>query len=263
MAGIAGERREFSFDAYLRTGRLVGAEGLECKFNHYHDPENGRFTFAGTGVRSEVRAQAGERPRAKRHKEPVEYRAYRQVELTPAEYSRQAKDLWKTVKPDRNAGFKDDAAVSSAAKRVAQVQPRSTHDVEAPEDVRSSVLLIADETAKARLGDNADGEKTVTLARKADGTVVIASVQAVGPQGGHVAGVNKTTIAVAHVHGKGLEHTPGPADHSSVISASVPSFVIIGDTGVVWEVGRQGGAYVRRQIKKSGEAGTWQPFRSE
>lgn len=44
-----------AFDHYLRTGlRLTAAEWLakELKFNPYHDPENGRFTFApgGTGA---------------------------------------------------------------------------------------------------------------------------------------------------------------------------------------------------------------------
>jgi len=33
----------------LRTGRRVAA-GVEVKFNPWHDPEDGRFTFAGTGV---------------------------------------------------------------------------------------------------------------------------------------------------------------------------------------------------------------------
>lgn len=44
----------YSFDAYLRTGRLILKEGsqqpVEVKFNPWHDPDDGRFTFAGTGV---------------------------------------------------------------------------------------------------------------------------------------------------------------------------------------------------------------------
>jgi hypothetical protein len=55
MHGFASSRI-FSFDAYLRTGRLVPAErsrhAVETKFNPYHDPENGRFTFAPGGPRS-------------------------------------------------------------------------------------------------------------------------------------------------------------------------------------------------------------------
>lgn len=43
-------RRAFSF--WLRTGRLprwAGGGTAEVKFNPWHDPDNGRFTFAGTG----------------------------------------------------------------------------------------------------------------------------------------------------------------------------------------------------------------------
>lgn len=37
-----------AFEVYLRTGRRV-PEPTETKFNPWHDPENGRFTFAGQG----------------------------------------------------------------------------------------------------------------------------------------------------------------------------------------------------------------------
>lgn len=35
------------FEIYLRTGRRVRA--VEVKFNPWHDPDNGRFTYSGTG----------------------------------------------------------------------------------------------------------------------------------------------------------------------------------------------------------------------
>lgn len=40
-----------AFEIYLRTGRRVGGEVIpvETKFNPWHDPEDGRFTFAGQG----------------------------------------------------------------------------------------------------------------------------------------------------------------------------------------------------------------------
>lgn len=44
--------RRRAFSIWLRTGRLpreTGADGVEFKFNPWHDPENGRFTFVGTG----------------------------------------------------------------------------------------------------------------------------------------------------------------------------------------------------------------------
>lgn len=48
---IESERRR-AFSVWLRTGRLPvahGADGRELKFNPWHDPRDGRFTFAGTG----------------------------------------------------------------------------------------------------------------------------------------------------------------------------------------------------------------------
>jgi LysM repeat protein len=38
-----------SFDIYLRTGMRVAAADIEIKFNPWHDPDDGRFTFAGRG----------------------------------------------------------------------------------------------------------------------------------------------------------------------------------------------------------------------
>lgn len=44
--------RRRAFSVWLRTGRLPkssGVNGIEVKFNPWHDPRNGRFTFAGAG----------------------------------------------------------------------------------------------------------------------------------------------------------------------------------------------------------------------
>ncbi len=48
----SGERNAFS--RWLRTGKVplaLGPDGLELKFNSWHDPADGRFTFAGAGRR--------------------------------------------------------------------------------------------------------------------------------------------------------------------------------------------------------------------
>lgn len=51
-----GSRKTVSnFEFWLRTGRLVtgaGADQTEAKFNPWHDPTNGQFTFAGGGTSS-------------------------------------------------------------------------------------------------------------------------------------------------------------------------------------------------------------------
>jgi hypothetical protein len=47
---IQAERR--AFDKWLRTGRQSPTHPIEVKFNPYHDPKNGQFTFAPSGLRS-------------------------------------------------------------------------------------------------------------------------------------------------------------------------------------------------------------------
>lgn len=58
--------RRQAFSSWLRTGRwpvVRTADGIECKFNPYHDPTNGRFTFAPGGARGTayVRPESGRR----------------------------------------------------------------------------------------------------------------------------------------------------------------------------------------------------------
>ncbi len=58
--------RRQAFSSWLRTGRwpiVRTADGIECKFNPYHDPTNGRFTFAPGGARGStyVRPEAERR----------------------------------------------------------------------------------------------------------------------------------------------------------------------------------------------------------
>jgi LysM repeat protein len=50
--GSANHRTQSAFAVFLRTGqRLVGpSDEIEVKFNPWHDPEDGRFTFTGHGV---------------------------------------------------------------------------------------------------------------------------------------------------------------------------------------------------------------------
>lgn len=38
-----------AFSFYLRTGRRRREDGMERKYNHWHDPDDGRFTFVGQG----------------------------------------------------------------------------------------------------------------------------------------------------------------------------------------------------------------------
>jgi hypothetical protein len=52
MIQISDSERRRAFSIWLRTGRLAGVtvtDGVELKFNPWHDPADGRFTFAGSG----------------------------------------------------------------------------------------------------------------------------------------------------------------------------------------------------------------------
>ncbi|USI71737.1 DNA/RNA non-specific endonuclease [Sphingomonas morindae] len=52
MIDISENERRRAFSIWLRTGRLPspqGPDGIERKFNPWHDPETGRFTFVGAG----------------------------------------------------------------------------------------------------------------------------------------------------------------------------------------------------------------------
>ena len=52
MIQISEQQRRRAFSVWLRTGRLPSAQatdGIELKFNPWHDPNDGRFTFAGSG----------------------------------------------------------------------------------------------------------------------------------------------------------------------------------------------------------------------
>ncbi len=52
MIRTLSDRQQSAFSWWLRTGRLPPvptADGIECKFNPWHDPMDGRFTFAGSG----------------------------------------------------------------------------------------------------------------------------------------------------------------------------------------------------------------------
>lgn len=52
MTGTTRSDQRRAFAMWLRTGRIPVEDGIEHKFNPWHDPENGRFTFAGSGQSS-------------------------------------------------------------------------------------------------------------------------------------------------------------------------------------------------------------------
>ncbi|MCW2389806.1 hypothetical protein M2333_002852 [Sphingobium sp. B11D3B] len=52
MIELSEDEWRRAFSAWLRTGKVASVpknDAIECKFNPWHDPEDGRFTFAGSG----------------------------------------------------------------------------------------------------------------------------------------------------------------------------------------------------------------------
>lgn len=52
MTQTSSDNQQSVFSRWLRTGRLPPGsipDGVELKFNPWHDPTDGRFTFAGSG----------------------------------------------------------------------------------------------------------------------------------------------------------------------------------------------------------------------
>lgn len=70
MVQTSGSSERNAFSRWLRTGKVpsaLGPDGLELKFNPWHDPADGRFTFAGAGRRersSEAHAPSARNDRA-------------------------------------------------------------------------------------------------------------------------------------------------------------------------------------------------------
>lgn len=245
-----------AFEHYVRTGRRTSPGDIEVKFNPYHDPIDGRFTFAPGGPK--------ERPEGRRPsggEEGSQRLSVRRVELTAEEYIARSEQLWATIEGQSDRGFRDDREVGEAVKKVLQAAETSTENVEASPDMWSFVSSVAGTTAKARLAGGQKFEKTLTLARRADGQLVVASVGVVGAQGGSVPGIDARTIAVVHVHYRGLDQRPFTGDNSAVKFRSIPSFVVAAETGEVWEVGRRDGKYVQRIVRRDGTTSSWRAFR--
>ena len=68
MIGTTKSDQRRAFAIWLRTGRISFADHVELKFNPWHDPENGRFTFAEAGRSSE--RGAGTAPQSPRRAAP-------------------------------------------------------------------------------------------------------------------------------------------------------------------------------------------------
>ncbi|MEO6217730.1 MAG: hypothetical protein ABIO86_17005 [Sphingomonas sp.] len=190
------------------------------------------------------------------------------LELTEGDYLDSIKKgLWSRIEGDDNntTGFKDDKAVSAASAAVQKQMPVSAVDVSSPVDLRRFIKDIAKATATAALhgrGKNDDFERFFTVGRNSANQLVITSIHVVGRQGAHVMTMMPPgSILIAHYHGSGLVQPPNSGDNSAVRLGNISSFVI-GDGGdTVWEIGRDKGREVFREIRRGGVPGRWQRYR--
>jgi len=86
MILISESQRRRAFSIWLRTGRLprvAFADGIELKFNPWHDPADGRFTFAGSG-QNYGRDRTSPIRRAGDHRAPIGNRSEPQKPISGA-----------------------------------------------------------------------------------------------------------------------------------------------------------------------------------
>lgn len=97
-------RRDFS--VWLRTGRppTRTADGIELKFNPYHDPRNGQFTFAPGGAKSLSRVVISHRRPKSALQRPSEA-VWRRAPDTPADKEPAGGGMIDAIyRPDEGAG---------------------------------------------------------------------------------------------------------------------------------------------------------------
>ena len=103
MTHLSHDARRRAFALWLRTGKVpiadaASADGVEFKFNPYHDPRNGRFTFAPGGVAS---SSSGRLPQASASRG---YRYPKTAERSTAEGDHSSAPLTNAARPPARRG---------------------------------------------------------------------------------------------------------------------------------------------------------------
>ncbi|WP_404333531.1 hypothetical protein AB2M62_10485 [Sphingomonas sp. MMS12-HWE2-04] len=115
---LSAEQRRQAFCAWLRTGRCprpAERRPLEVKFNPWHDPSNGQFTYAGGGVYA--RPGGGAKPagrggRGGRQDKPT--LRYAEDPKLPPITNRAEADAWRTKERAKHLGNPAELAVVDA-----------------------------------------------------------------------------------------------------------------------------------------------------
>lgn len=149
---------ELAFRHYLRTGERLTASEWERKFNPYHDPDNGRFTFAPGGVagmaarrqldRIERTAQGAASPGRSFPQVSERTRAPRAAQSTSASHWVRADDL-RSIMP--GAGKRADELADPISKAMAHygiTSPEQKAAFLAQVSVESGQLQAVDENLR-------------------------------------------------------------------------------------------------------------------
>lgn len=123
-----------------------------------------------------------------------------------------------------------------------------------------TVLKIAPSLAGVKINGGQNFDKAVTLGERDDGTVVITSMQVLGP--GKFADVSVGTIAVVTVHYPGQCESPYGSDDTYTKAGGLPQFVV-GASAKVWEIGRSNGTVWTRQVNSSTAFGPWEQYQED
>ncbi len=130
--------RQSAFSHWLRTGRWPSRRGIELKFNPYHDPRNGQFTFAPGGPQSlsqiivshgrrdgvPVPDRAGPVGKAVGHSRAVRYNEQRAAALLDAVY-----------RPDQNGARLNAASFPRPPRMSRGGNIRAFHEPMTPQQV--------------------------------------------------------------------------------------------------------------------------------
>lgn len=186
------------------------------------------------------------------------------LSLTELQYLNEVQSgLWKTVQGRARSGFTSNSAVLAAAQMVRARPTPTGHVVQSNLKVANFIVNIAKATALARLKGDQDFEKYLMLGRNLNDEIVVLSIQIGGKQGGVISPV-PGTIAIVHVHYRGMGQPPHAGD-SDAAKKRMVSFVI-GASGAVWEVGLPAGVVSIRSVEKGGSGvsyGSWEKFQED
>ncbi len=163
--------------------------------------------------------------------------------------------------------IKSDGEVKEAVEQIRNSDARSNNDIVSTSDQREFINRIKKKLHKPlkKLNDSRARKRKgrvelfMSVSQTEGGDFIILDA-GLAPQGASFSPPNSTEF-IAHYHHQGLERRPSGGDHSPVKGRDLVNFTITldkrGKCCSVYEVGRQSGRYVYRQVKSNSSVGNW------